>query len=207
MTNQTSHETPRDSASPKLVRSFVAVPLPGAVRTEIAGAAAELARSLPHDEVSWTRKPENFHVTMKFLGNAAPERLEALGAALGEAFASVPPFTVDVERFGAFPSPKRASVIFAGVTDHEGRLSACAAIVESVAERIGFTPGARAFHGHVTVGRHKRGVLDAHAVLDGWADRRFGTIPVQELHVYESQLGSEGSTYILRHRAELAGAN
>jgi 2'-5' RNA ligase len=189
----------------QLVRSFVAVPLPEDVRVGIAGAAAELARALP--DVGWTRKPENFHVTMKFLGSVELARLEALGTALGEAFASVSSFAVEAATFGAFPSARRASVIFAGVADPDGRLGACAAIVESVAERLGFTPGSRAFHGHVTVGRHKRGVLDASAVLDGWADRRFGTIPVQEVHVYESQLGSEGSTYILRHRAELAGAN
>jgi 2'-5' RNA ligase len=144
---------------------------------------------------------------MKFLGNAAPERLAALGQALGQAFASVTPFSVDVERFDAFPSPGRASVIFAGVEDRDGRLGACAAIVESVAQGLGFTPGARGFRGHVTIGRHKHGGIDARAALEARADRRFGTIPVQELHVYESQLGSEGSTYILRHRAELAGAN
>jgi 2'-5' RNA ligase len=199
----------QESASPtaQLVRSFVAVPLPEDVRAEIASAAAELARELPGDDMGWTRKPENFHVTMKFLGSIEPQRLEALGAALVEAFASVPPFSVEVGTFGAFPSARRATVLFAGVGDREGRLGACAAIVESVAERLGFTPGTRAFHGHVTVGRHKRGVLDASTVLEGWADRCFGTIPVQEIHVYESQLGSEGSTYILRHRAELAGAN
>lgn len=199
----------QESATPsaQLVRSFVAVPLPEDVRAEIAAATAELARELPRDDMSWTRKPENFHVTMKFLGSVEPERLEALGAALSEAFASVAPFSVDVGAFGAFPSARRASVIFAGVGDQEGRLGACAAIVESIAERLGFTPGTRPFQGHVTVGRHKRGVLDASAVVESWADRRFGAIPVRELHVYESQLGSEGSTYILRHRAQLAGAN
>jgi 2'-5' RNA ligase len=193
------------SATSALVRSFVAVPLPGAVRAEIAGAAAELARQLP--DVSWTRKAENLHVTMKFLGKAAPEQLEALGAALGEAFASVPPFAVDVQRFGAFPSARRASVIFAGVADRDGRLGACAALVESVAERFGFTRETRAFHGHVTVGRHKRGGIDARAVLEAWADRRFGAVPVDEIQIYESQLGAEGSTYILRHRSGLTGAN
>lgn len=186
-----------------LVRSFVAVPLPEAVRTEIAGAAAQLARELP--DVGWTRKPENFHVTMKFLGNVAPERLDVLGVALGEAFASVPAFTVDVERFGAFPSARRANVVFAGVGDREGRLAACASVVESVAERLGFERATRPFHGHVTVGRHKHAGIDAAAVLDAWAERRFGTVAVDEVHVYESRLGSEGSTYILRHRATLAG--
>lgn len=188
-----------------LVRSFVAVPLPDVVRTEIAGAAVQLARELPN--VGWTRKPENFHVTMKFLGNVAPERLDVLGAALGEAFSSVPAFTVDVERFDAFPSARRANVVFAGVADREGRLAACASLVESVAERLGFVRETRPFHGHVTVGRHKHAGIDAGAVLDAWADRRFGTVAVDQIHVYESQLSAEGSTYVLRHRAELAAAN
>jgi 2'-5' RNA ligase len=191
--------------TPPSIRSFVAVPLPEGVRAAIAGAAAELATDLPG--MGWTKKAENFHITMKFLGPVAPERIDELGTALGEAFSSVPRFTVDVAGFGAFPSPRRAGVVFAAVADRNNRLGACAAIVESVAERLGFLRETRPFHGHVTVARHKRGGVDARAALDARTDRRFGTVPVDEIHLYESQLGADGSTYILRHRAELARAN
>ena len=192
------------TASP-LLRSFVAVPLPGAVQIEIAEAARALARELP--QVKWSKKPENFHVTMKFLGAVSDDRLTTLAEALTPALAEVSPFEMDMRGFGAFPSARWGSVMFAGIVENDGRLAACAALIESVAERLGFAREARRFQGHVTVGRYKDGGLDVREVLAPWADRHFGRVLVDEVHVYESQLGqipNESSTYVLRHRARLS---
>jgi 2'-5' RNA ligase len=56
----------------------------------------------------------------------------------------------------------------------------------------------------VTVGRAKGRGVDARAALDAFATRDFGGTTVDEVHVYESRLGGEGSTYVLRSRAALA---
>jgi 2'-5' RNA ligase len=56
----------------------------------------------------------------------------------------------------------------------------------------------------VTVGRSKRGGVDARRALDGFVGREFGAMQVEEVHVYESRLGGDGSTYVLRSRAALA---
>jgi 2'-5' RNA ligase len=191
-----------------LLRSFVAVPLPGAVQAEIAEAARVLALNLPG--VKWTRKEENLHVTMKFLGPVAPQRLDELGAAVGGALAGVPPFAFVLRGFGAFPSPRDAKVVFASVREDEGArgLATVAEIVEAVSARLGFLREQRRFTGHVTIGRSKDGV-DARAALAPWSDRGFGTVAVDEVHVCESSLGqlpNEGSTYVLRHRALLGAA-
>jgi len=193
------------------LRSFVAVPLPGAVQAAIAEGAGALARALPRGAVKWSRKVENFHVTLKFLGPVAVDRLDALAVALGDALASVPPFGFTVRGFGAFPAGSHAQVLFAGVEDVGRGLAAVAEIVETVAERFGFPREARAFTGHVTVGRgaHKAGKtpgFDARAALEPFAGRDFGAAFVDEVHVYESRLaqrGEDGSTYVLRARAPL----
>jgi 2'-5' RNA ligase len=183
------------------VRSFVAVPLPGAVQTEIAEAARALARKLPG--VSWSKKPENLHITMKFLGPVAIDRLEKLAADLESVLAGAPRFEVALRGWGAFPAARHARVIFAHVEDSSA-LGAVAEIVEAVCERFGFEREKRRFTGHVTVGRSKeRGGVDAQAVIERDADRAFGRVTIDEVHVYESQLGREGSTYVLRHRAPL----
>jgi 2'-5' RNA ligase len=186
------------------LRSFVAVPLPGAVQTEIAEAARVLARKLP--SVSWSsclKKPENLHITMKFLGPVAVDRLETLAAELGSALSGVPRFEIVLRGWGAFPSARHARVVFAGVEDSEP-LDAVAEIVEAVLERSGFPREKRRFTGHVTVGRAKeRSGVDASAALEDAADQSFGRVTVDEVHVYESHLGRGGSTYVLRHRAPL----
>jgi 2'-5' RNA ligase len=184
------------------VRSFVAVPLPEDVRSRIAAAAEELARELPG--VKWSRKLENLHITVKFLGQVDEQKLAALAAELAAALAPLPRFRLELRRMGAFPAARQASVLWAGADDVERGLAAVAAAVEDVGARFGIERERRAFTGHVTVGRAKerRGV-DARAALDAFAGREFGATTVEEVHVYESRLGGEGSTYVLRSRAAL----
>ncbi len=190
----------------QLLRSFIAVPLPGAVQMEIAEAARALARELPG--VKWSKKVENLHVTMKFLGPVSVDKLDALGAALADALADTPRFAFTVRGWGAFPSPRDAQVVFAGIDEDEGvrRLAAVAEIVETVAARFGLPREQRRFTGHVTVGRCKNGIagVDARAALAPDLDRVFGLVSVDEVHVCESQLGRSkdvASTYVLRIRA------
>jgi RNA 2',3'-cyclic 3'-phosphodiesterase len=185
------------------VRSFVAVPLPGEIQSRIFAAAQELARELP--DVKWSRKVENLHITVKFLGPVGETQLTVLGNELAQALASLPRFRLDLRRMGAFPSAHKASVVWAGVEDASRGLAAVAEVVEGVGEKLGFAREQRAFTGHVTVGRSKgRGGVDARAALDAFAGRDFGGTTVEAVHVYESRLGGEGSTYVLRSRAALA---
>ena len=193
------------------VRSFVAVPLPGPLQERIFAAAGELARALPESGIKWSRKVENLHITVKFLGPVAGERLPEIGAALADALGGVPRFAIALRGMGAFPSTHKASVVWAGVDDATRGLAAVADVVEGVGERFGFARERREFTGHVTVGRSSvrsvgskgRGV-DARAALDAFAGRDFGGTTVEEVHLYESRLGGEGSTYVLRSRAALA---
>ncbi len=187
------------------VRSFVAVALPAAVQRAVFGLADQLASALPG--VRWSRKVENVHVTIKFLGNVDEERLAAFGTDLQAALADVPVFPIAVRGMGAFPSARRANVIWAGVDDPTGRLQRAAAAVEAVAARAAVGPReTRPFRAHVTVGRAKAPV-DARGALAGLSERPFGGATVDELLVYESRLGGgpehAGSTYVLRHRAAL----
>jgi RNA 2',3'-cyclic 3'-phosphodiesterase len=184
------------------VRSFVAVPLPDEIRTNIFAASQELARELP--DMRWSRKVENLHVTLKFLGKIEEERLDALGGALGPVLGAVPRFRVELRRMGAFPSARRASVVWAWVDDVGRGFRPLMEAVEATSERLGFPREQRELTAHVTVGRSKRGGVDARRALDAFADREFGAMTVDEVHIYESRLGGEGSTYVLRSRAALA---
>jgi RNA 2',3'-cyclic 3'-phosphodiesterase len=189
--------------TPQGLRSFVAVPLPGALQAELAAAAAALASELPN--VKWSQKPENFHVTLKFLGPVAVERLDALAADVRDAVAEIPPFAFTVRGLGAFPSAEAANVVYAAVEDVAGALAAVAEVVEMGAGRFGFVREARQFTGHVTIGRSKLGI-DAREALMPWNDHAFGVVAVDEVHVYESRLaqqGEVGSTYVLRGRLPL----
>jgi 2'-5' RNA ligase len=193
------------------VRSFVAVPLPQELQARVATAIEELAPELP--AIKWSRKSENLHVTVKFLGAVDEEKLAALGAAFETAMATVPRFRIELRAVGTFPSARHAKVVWVGIDDVDSGLQRVAVTVETVAAGFGFTTEARPFTGHVTVGRAQarrndrssRGV-DAEAALAKFAARSFGATVVDEVHIYESRLGRDGSTYILRSRASLGPA-
>jgi 2'-5' RNA ligase len=188
------------------IRSFVAVPLPETVRANLFAAAGELARTLPQKDLKWSRKIENLHVTIKFLGPVEETKLASFGGALAVSLQALPPFGIAVRGMGAFPSPRKANVLWAGIDD-DGRLGLVAEAVEEVAARLGIGErSTRPFRAHVTVGRSKQGV-DARAALAPFSERAFGAASVDEALVFESQLGSGpnsvGSNYILRHKAAL----
>ena len=198
----------RSAEGSRLLRSFVAVPLPPELQRRVFETAKELAILLPQPELRWSRKVENLHVTIKFLGPTSEERLVALGQALQRELAKLPRFRLELHRMGAFPSARHASVIWAWADDVDRGLAAVTATVETIGEELGFARERRPMTGHVTVGRAKGGGVDARAALDAFVDREFGSVTVGEIHLYESRLGggpdNAGSTYILRHKAALA---
>ncbi len=208
------------------VRSFVAVPLSAPVRSAILAAAEGLSARLP--EVKWTRKADNLHVTLMFLGQVEPERLARFDGALGAALGGHPRFAVSLRGVGAFPSLKDAQVVWVGVEDPSRRLDEVARAVVDVAEQLAVGDVAeqrrRAFRAHVTIGRTPRrassnavrgsssnalrpyGARDVTAALAPWAERAFGEVLVNEVHLYESITGGDASTYVLRGTAALEGA-
>src|SRR6185369_6533343 len=200
------------------VRSFVAVPLPVGIQQAIFEAARGLGWQLPG--MKWTRKASNLHITLGFLGQIEEERLAGFAIELERALMGLPGFRVNLRGFGAFLSLHKASVIWAGVDDPSGMLGHAAAEVEALAHKLGF-PGdsrmaeraaarSRPFRGHVTVARaarrDARGGVDARLALGPWSEHGFGEVWVNEVHLYESILGGDGSTYVLRGMATLEGA-
>lgn len=195
------------------VRSFVAVPLSSPVQSAILDATRGLSVRLP--DVKWTRKAENLHVTLMFLGQVEAERLARFGEALGGALGGHSSFAVSLRGVGAFPSLKNAQVIWVGVDDPSRRLAEVARAVVDVAARLAVgdveEQRRRPFSAHITIGRTPRrfssnGAGDVTVALAPWAEHAFGEVRVNEVHLYESITGGEASTYVLRGTAALEGA-
>src|SRR5947208_13080656 len=84
------------------LRLFIALTLPPAVRDVLAA----LAQPLPG--VSWTR-PDQLHVTLRFLGEVPEARIEPMIARL--ATIRVEPFVLPIETVGAFPPNRPPRVV------------------------------------------------------------------------------------------------
>ena len=161
------------------IRSFVAVELAGAARSELQ-TYLDALRGI--GGVAWTR-PENLHVTLKFLGSAVRDRLERLGPRLAEVAAARPRFTITCAGVGAFPSLARPRVLWVGADARP--LAALAADVDAACAAEGFVPEARPFHAHCTLGRVRA------AGAGHGRDRRAGTRHATALHDLLDRLGAE----------------
>jgi RNA 2',3'-cyclic 3'-phosphodiesterase len=131
------------------VRLFIAVNLPEDVRLQIYAATLGLRQAA--SGVRWVLH-EQFHVTVKFLGEVAEDNVVALQAGLALAARAQPPFDIDLAGIGAFPNLRRPRVYWLGITQATD-LHVLQGHVESEIEPLGFPREARPFHPHVTLGR------------------------------------------------------
>src|ERR1039457_124364 len=97
-------------------RLFIAVAIPEEVKAKIEAAQAELRRALPGPGVRWTRR-EQFHLTLKFLGDVDAARVQPLEEAIRAACRGFSALPLRAERVGFFPDLRYPRVAWVGVQD------------------------------------------------------------------------------------------
>ena len=131
------------------IRAFVALELDEDTHARIAALIAELRAETPH--VRWVR-PESMHLTVRFLGYAAPPALVELQGPLAEAAARCPPAHALLHGLGTFPDRGSPRVVWLGIEVPES-VRALQAECENAAVAAGFPPEPRPFRAHLTLGR------------------------------------------------------
>jgi 2'-5' RNA ligase len=142
----------RDRASrpeAKPLRLFTAVEIPEDIRGALAEAVLPVRERFP--KARWV-PIENQHVTLKFLGSTYPRLVEWVTGSISTVAGRHAPFPTRVEGLGAFPSDRKARVLWAGLDDGGGRLERLAAALDEILARE-FAPEKRAFTPHLTVAR------------------------------------------------------
>lgn len=134
----------------RLARAFLAVVPSGPALDDVARRLAPLQEAEPR--LRWLPR-EQWHLTLQFL--SAVDDAEAVADAVGTAAVSVPRFSAQLAGGGAFPSPRRASVLWLGVREPEPLVALAGAIEHATAE-LGHRAEARAYHPHLTVARARR---------------------------------------------------
>jgi 2'-5' RNA ligase len=187
------------------VRLFVAVLLPERVRAALAS-EVERMRAVTRG-VAWVAGT-NLHVTLKFLGEVDAARVDAVTTALNGAAAAVAPFTVELSGLGAFPTPLRPRVLWAGIASGVPAMTTLAARVEAALAGCGFAPDDRPFAAHVTLGRVREPRRDPAlaAEIERAARQPFGEIMVDRIVLVRSELSPRGARYSEVSAAPLTGA-
>lgn len=174
------------------LRLFVAVDLPADVVAALAGQVAPFRDRVPG--ARWTR-PGSWHVTLKFLGGTFPRLVDPVRQAVAGVATGSDVFVSALTAVGAFPSARRARVLWAGLADPDGHLTDLAAALDG-ALRAWFVPERRPFTPHLTLARITPSRdLGEHA--PGLLGRSVASAPfaVDRLVLYRSRLSPAGAVY------------
>ncbi len=192
----------------ELTRTFIAIPIPDPLGRQLARWQAALAPEIPG--CRWVESAgQPFHITLAFLGDVHSSDLNGLCLAVAAAAEPSVRFDLTVEGLGAFPSPARPRVLWAGITaDDLDPLHAVREAVVRASTQCGYRPDDDRFHPHVTLGRIKstRGrPSDLTELVRRVQPRSIGSFPVVEVVTYASSLGPDGPSYAPLNRARLKG--
>lgn len=184
----------------ELTRTFVAVELDPGLREAVRAVQEDLASA--GGRMRWVH-PENLHLTLRFLDTLPRGRMEAAIAAAGQAASEVRPFQVTFRAVGAFPSPRRAQVVWIGVGEGAERLVALAVSLDAAMARHGFGEPDRPFRPHLTIGRAGNAPGPLWRALEAVGEVEVGSQVVTHIAVVASVLGPGGPRYAVLDRAPL----
>ncbi len=189
------------------MRLFIAVLIPPPIIEALAQVQSQLRQQLPDRTLRWVA-PENFHITLLFLGEQPEARLPEIQRALQSASQLSEPFEIEVRGLGAFPNWNRTNVLWAGVEDPSQTLARLSHHLErTLMER----PSGKPFHAHITFARFKdprahdlpKRLIDA---VERLSNPSFGRFTVSHLSLMLSELRPEGSRYTELERFALQNA-
>ena len=185
------------------LRTFIAVDVPDSVRDALAEYQKYLKR--PDADIKWVR-PQSIHITLKFFGDVDSASVDEIGRSMAVGCEGVEPFRISIGGVGAFPNCHRPRVIWAGVSEGGGQLTALADRIDTQLSRLGFPREKRRFSAHLTLGRVKspQGVQ---SVIDAMQKKPLdaGFFTTDEVILMKSDLQPTGAVYTVLRSYQLKG--
>jgi 2'-5' RNA ligase len=177
-------------------RLFLALPIPDEVREKLRRRQLEWQPMLPAHTVRWT-KPEQFHLTLKFLGNVPATDVGALSQAVRAVCDAAPPMRLRAEGAGFFPDARSPRVFWVDIKNVDGRLMEFQRQLELAAQSFAAKQDAKKFTAHVTLARFEkmpsleklRNAMAAGKTLGDWM--------AEEVHLMRSSWQSSGTLHAI----------
>ncbi|HYF39642.1 MAG TPA: RNA 2',3'-cyclic phosphodiesterase [Gemmatimonadales bacterium] len=174
------------------MRLFAGVPIPDPARGQILQLLGHLRQG--DWPVRWVHD-EGLHMTLKFFGEVAAERLDVIIEALRFAANGAGALSLRLGGLGAFPTRSRPRILWVGI-EAPPSLELLQDRIERGAEAIGFPPEGTPFQPHVTLGRVREGQrLPARSLDDHAGSLEPVPFVAGELVLYESVLTTGGPRY------------
>jgi 2'-5' RNA ligase len=174
------------------VRLFAALDLPDSVRHALTELIAKLQ---PKSRSARWIRPENLHITLKFIGHVNNEKLDPIRSALSSIHAAQP-VDLHFRGMGFFSNERRPRAFWCGIAASPS-LAVLAADIDQALVPLGIEAETRPFTPHLTLARFKsdEGVREVVAAANDMKSTDFGAATETNFHLYESLLKSTGAQY------------
>ena len=178
-----------------MTRLFAGIELDARARATCVGAQSRLREAAYEARYE---PPEKLHVTIAFLGNVETVRVPGIEAALDDVATHTPPFTLSLDKLGAFPHARRPRIVFIGSRAQGAPFRTLAATLRLRFEAMGFTFADDAVM-HVTIARTKGRSTRPLPLLDIAATE----LAVGAIALFESLPDKQTTRYVVRRSAPL----
>ena len=176
-----------------MLRSFIAIELSETLKNELTGLQLKLKKC--GADVRWI-KPENIHLTLKFLGDIEEQIVENIVKTIKGTCKEFKPFSIDIKGTGLFPNPRSPRVLWVGVNGSEDVIRFQGEIKDRMSA-LGFKREKRRFIPHLTLGRFKspQGKGPLLEKIELLKSSSFGIINVLTISLMQSELSPAGAQY------------
>ena len=176
-----------------VLRCFIAIEIPDAVKRAVAGTMDSLKKS--GADVKWAVY-ENIHITLQFLGATDDSVIPQLKEALVKILSPYPPFYITISQVGSFPGGRRPRVLWIGLEESETLINLQKDIANGMV-KFGYPKEERGFTPHITIGRVKtnRNLHELMNRLDEIRAVSFSGFAVEKIVLMKSELKPSGAKH------------
>ena len=192
------------SSSKEDLRLFLAIAISQFVCAKSEKLQQKLRPLLPSHGVRWARL-EQFHLTLKFLGNVPANDVPALKKTVQHACATLPQLPLRAQGLGFFPNNFSPRVFWAGVESESKLLIEFQRQLAAAVDRFTEKQDDQKFTAHITLARFEK--LPPYAANQLYkninAGEFFGAWTAQEVELIESTLSPNASLYAILEKFPL----
>lgn len=180
------------------IRTFIAVDLSTEIIDQIGHIIDYFKTQVPQEALKWV-ETKNIHLTVKFLGDISTEQLPQIKGIIQAELASFSSFDLRVEELGMYPHHKKPRVIWLGIKGGDPLIAMHQKLDRALVEADVPQEG-RAYSPHLTIARVRRQTDPDTTKLIGSRLSNFkvdslGTLTVDQVHFYQSELTRQGPIY------------
>jgi len=179
------------------MRCFIAIDIDETIRKDLSNLQDELRKKVDirKGDVKWVR-PDVTHLTLKFLGEIKDEQVVDVCNITKDVASRHKRFELDVESVSHFGG-RSARVMWIGTGRGSDKLLQLQEDLEQQLDLAGWPKDARRFSAHLTLCRirNSKAGITLGQISRQYQDYKLGTMPAQEILVYQSELTPQGPIY------------